>query len=534
MKTEKIRNLSLIMVAAAFAAPFVYITLTSFSFSPEEFREIFNRYDLFTLLLNTFVLIVCVGLLSMTFGLFSAWFVTMYDFPLRKLFSVLLIFPLAFPAYVLAFSWTGFFGFSGIINKILSPNSIFFLDIFRNLAGATLVLSFALYPYIYLIAKSAFATMGKRSLEVANIHGYSDFEAFFRIIIPQIKPWLISGLILVWFETLADFGAVSILSVDTFTTAIYKAWYGYFKIEESLLLAFFLLIKVFILLWILRLIEGNKYYTQTERQDTNIAQKKNLSPFYKSLVFIFLTSLCTLSFAIPSAQLFHWIFAADQLNLSDISQYTFNTFSLAVAGALCIVLLSLYLGFCNKFYKNKLSGAVGYLVKSGYAYPGSVLAVALFIPIINLSQNISSFTGVSLNMQSTVLPLFLGYIIRFSAVASAPVNGGYQRLKKSVLESAALLTDSVSSKLFRIVLPVLKPGIISAFILTFIDISKEMPLTLMTRPFGFDTLAVKIYGLTSEGEWERAALPAIIIVFLGFIPIAFSALLRRKNVHPRS
>lgn len=520
----------LIICAAFFAAPFIYISLTSIQIEPNEITTIFKRFNVLKLFLNTLVLLVSVGFLSGVIGLVAAWFIAIYDIPFKNIFSVFLIFPLAFPAYVLAFSWTGFFGFTGLLNKVIFPDKLIYIDNFRNLLGASIVLSLALYPYVFLIAKSAFETMGKRTMEISSLHGYSTFQAFFRVIIPQTRPWIVSSLLLVCFEVLSDFGAVSILGVNTFTTAIYKAWYGYFRFDHAMVLAFVLILKVLIFLWFLKKIEGRKSYTQTGRSEAYEFPSKQTTFVKKSLIVMFLIFVCIFSFIIPLSQLIHWSLYNEQIDVNSLSKFTFNTFSLSSIATIITVTLSLMIGYIQKTYSSRLGNYVEFLIKSGYAYPGTVIAIAIFVPFIYISNYMSSIFNTNIYIQNSIIPLVLGYIIRYTSVAYSSINSGYQRLKKNLIDSVNLVTGSFRIKLLKVIYPTLKPSIITAFILSFIDISKEMPLTLMTRPFGYDTLAVKIYELTSEGEWERSALPALIIIALGFVPIFITYFLRRNSV----
>ncbi len=513
----------------------ILVILNSF-FQPES--EIWQHIVdtlLIDLLKNTFIL--CIGVLAGTFilGVGTAWLTAVCDFPGRKFFNWALMFPLAIPTYVLAFVFIGLLDFSGPVQTLLRTLLVappkWFPNI-RSAGGVILVMTLALYPYVYLLARNAFQTQGKRVLEASQALGQSRTNAFFRVALPMARPWIASGLMLVLMETLADFGAVSIFNYDTFTTGIYKAWFGLFSLTAAAQLSSVLLIFVILVVIVEQQMRAKMQFHQVGKMTTETSRIR-LYGWKKWVACGALSAIVLIAFLIPCLQLAVWSFksAAVELDSRYIGLLVRSLF-FSIMAATIITGLGLLMAYIQRQYPDFFTKWTIRLSSMGYALPGTVLSVGIVI-MVNFTDKqiiwaIKEITGIQLKsiLNGTIITVLFAYTVRFLTVGFNSINSSMHRITRSLDEASTLLGITGVKLLQRVHIPILKNGLYTAAVLVFVDVMKEMPITLMTRPFGWDTLAVKIFELTSEGEWQRAALPSITLVFAGLIPLI---LLNKKN-----
>ncbi|WP_423303648.1 ABC transporter permease [Deferribacter thermophilus] len=515
----------------------IWFILSQYISTPtSELVQIFKDYQVLKLIKNTLVLLIMVSVFSFVLGVSVAWIIAMYEFPLRKFVSVAFLFPLAVPAYVFAFVYTGLFDNSGLIQalyKIIFNKYVWF-DGFRTPIGVAFILSLSLYPYVYIIVRNAFETQGSRIFEVSKIHGVNKRFLIFKLILPMASPWIAGSMLLVAMETMADFGAVSIIGYDTFTTAIYKAWYGFYKLEHAVLLSGVLVIHALVLLVAEKLYNKRKEFYSVERVDKPFERKK-LKGFELYGILFYLFLILFFSLLLPFIQLLLWCFSAFSVEFStDYINYIKNTLLLSFAGVFMVLFFGYFLAYYYRNHKNMISLVVVMIATAGYAIPGSVLAVGFYTPITKFFYNILDMLNLTevpqlLTTLAGLFILILGYTVRYVSLGYNTLYGNLSRIKSGIFEQARLL-DVPSSNVFKkIIYPSLKGSFFSAAIMSFLDIAKEMPITLMTRPAGWDTLAVRIFGLTAEGEWERASIPSLILVILGILPILVMVIKPRRN-----
>ena len=472
---------------------------------------------------NTAILVVGVVTIAVILGTSLAWLTAACDFPGRAFFSWALLLPMAMPAYVLAFVAVATLDYAGAVPVALRAwfGAGFAVPPIRSTGGVIAVLGLASYPYVYLMARGAFLTHGSRVLEAAQSLGLGPWAGLFRVAVPLARPWLAGGAALVAMETLADFGAVSVFNYDTFTTAIYKSWYGLFSIETALALALLLLAFVAIALAAERLARGRGRHTAAD-SGARSAARLALTGRRGWLACGFATTVFALGFALPAIALARWAIDVAPLDLdARYVSYIVRTLGLAVMAASACLVLALALGYATRVSSSAVSRAASRIATLGYAIPGAVLAVGVVSALGAADAAWRSFAGgEGLWLQGTVFALLFGYVARFLAVAHGPVLGGFTRIRPSLEEAARSLGLSAREVVTRLHLPLLGAGIGTAVLLVFVDVMKEMPITLMTRPFGWDTLAVRVFEMTAEGEWQRAALPALAIVVAGLLPVA--------------
>jgi iron(III) transport system permease protein len=469
---------------------------------------------------NTALLVAGVVAGAGTLGTALAWLVAVFEFPGRRLFSWALLLPMAIPGYVMAFVYIGLFDYAGPVQSALRAwlGGGMMLPPIRSAGGVILVMTLTLYPYVYLIARTAFLTQGRRALEVGRSLGLSPARGFVRVALPMARPWLVGGMLLVAMETLADFGTVAAFNYDTFTTAIYQAWFAMFSLDAALHLAAFLVLPVLAALIAERRLRGGARYTSADVDATRLP----LSGARAWLAAAGAGAVLAVAFLLPFGQLLAW--SAQELAAADTRFFAAagNSLLLAATAAVLIAALATLLSYAHRLRPGAAGAALTRLATLGYALPGPVLAVGVFVPLAALSNYLTPWlpTGSGpLALQTTLAALLLAYTARFLAVAHTPVDAGMQRITPSLDAAAAGLGVTDLRRLARIHLPMLRTGLLTGATLVFVDVMKEMPITLMTRPYGWDTLATRIYEFTAEGQWRRAALPGVALVLAGLLPV---------------
>ncbi|MBA4289992.1 MAG: iron ABC transporter permease [Pseudomonas sp.] len=483
------------------------------------------------LLGNTLVLVLGVGVGVTLLGVSLAWLTSLCEFPGRRWLDWALMLPFAIPAYVLAFVFVGLLDFAGPLQTQLREwfgNDVRFRV--RSTGGVIIVLVLVFYPYVYLLARNAFLAQGKGLMEAARVLGLSPWRAFWRVALPMARPAIGAGLALAIMETLADFGAVSVFNFDTFTTAIYKTWYSFYSLTSATQLASLLLLAVMLVLY-------------GERRARGAVRPVNERPRSKALYHLkgaqawAASTWCGLVFAcgfvIPLLQLVAWFWQRGRFDLDErYSALILHTLYLGAMAALITVSVALLLAFARRLAPTRLMRSTVGLANLGYALPGSMLAVAIMLAFSYLDRELviplSTFLGGAGKpiLLGSLSALLLAYMIRFLAVAYGPLENSLARIRPSLPEASRSLGVGGAGLFFKVYLPLLVPGALSAALLVFVDVLKEMPATLLMRPFGWDTLSVRVFEMTSEGEWARASLPALTLVLVGLLPVIL--LIRRS------
>lgn len=525
----------------AFALPIALLTIVpllavvwmAVTPQPDIWQHLWN-YVLPRVLANTLVLMLLVSVAVLVVGVPLAWLTAMCDFPARRFFSWALVLPLAIPAYVLAFVQMGLFEYAGPVQGFIREvvgNSRWFPDVRGSLWGLVMVLVMAFYPYVYLMARSAFLTQGHRSMEAAQALGLSPVRAFFKVALPLARPWIGAGLALVLMEVLADFGAIAVFNFDTFTTALYKSWFDLHNIGAAAQLAAILVLVVLLLV--------------AAEQRSRSAQRFHVSNPQRSRTQLrgarawLATLACLLvfaaSFAVPMVQMVQWAWSVMEEDLnSDYWGYAWNTLSLALVTAALATVLALLLSWIRRRHPDAKTAWMVRLAVLGYAVPGVVLAVGVFVPIAWLDEKLMAWVapwgfetlGI---LKGSLAGMLLALAARFLAVAYNATDTAMQRITRSQEEACASLGLGPWQTLRRLHLPLLRTGLLSAFLMVVVDVMKEMPITLMMRQFGWDTLAVRVFQLTSESMWQEASLPALAIVLVGLLPVILLVLQTEKT-----
>jgi iron(III) transport system permease protein len=524
------------VVALLVATPIAVVVSSLATPSVDIWTHLWRTY-LLELVWNTLALIAGVGLGVLLLGTGLAWLVTMYRFPGQKLFEWLLILPMAMPAYIMGFVFLALFGYTGPMQRgwrwMFGPQA-WFPDI-ASYGGVVLVMTLVLYPYVYLLTRTAFLEQSARTVEVARSLGISELGVFWKVMLPLARPSIAAGLALALMEALADFGTVGIYGYSTFTVAIYRVWFGLFDRGAATELASVLLCFAFGLLLLERLMRGRARFSQTEGSVRPVSSRM-LVGWRAGAATGICGLIITSAFLLPAAQLLYWTVSTLGGPDSDARYLTFllNTLTLATVTAVIAVVAAMVLAYGLRLSRSPIIAFLARFASLGYALPGAVIAVGVLMPLSfidhRLDHVLQRTVGISsgLLLTGSMAGLVFAYLVRFLAISSQAVEASLLKITPSMDMAARSLGTSPGGVLRRIHLPLLRGSLGCAAILVFVDVMKEMPATLLLRPFGYDTLAVRIWQFTSESLWEAAALPALTIVVGGMFPV----LMLMRRVQP--
>lgn len=487
---------------------------------------------------NSVSLALGAGLGAALLGTGAAWIVAMYRFPGRRVLEWALLLPLAMPTYVIAYAYTDFLQFAGPVQTALreatgwSRDDYWFPEV-RSLEGAILVFSLVFYPYVYVLARTAFLERSGVLMEAARILGYSQWAAFFRVALPLARPAVAGGVSLVIMESLAEFGAVSYFGVPTFTTGIYRAWYAFADPVAASQLAASLLAVVALALMLEKASRGRARFHDSGGRP---AQRPLLQGWRAGLASLACLVPLAGGFLLPGGLLLAMAlgegdseFGVKYLALAG------NSLTLAGLASLLAVGVALLLAYAGRAQPGLFMAGVKRLASLGYAVPGTVIAVGALIPLTALDHALIAWArehwGMSLGLVITgsAIALVFAYLARFLAVALNAVESSLARIRPSLDEAARSLGASRAGLLARVHVPLLSGGLISGLLLVFVDVMKELPATIVLRPFNFETLATQVYILAADERLAEAATPSLIIVAVGLIPVVLlSRTLRGK------
>jgi len=503
--------------------------------------------DYVSVLKNTFLLdyiynslILLMGVLTLTFiiGVGCAYLVSFYKFPGVNFFKWALILSFAVPAYIYAYSLTAFFenygtAFSILKNLLGEGNYNTHIPKFDGMLGAIISISFSLFGYVYVLTRASFHYQSQNLLELGKNLGFSKQKSFFKIILPSARPAIVAGLSLVAMETLSDFGSVSFFGVSTLTTGIYNAWISFDDLTLANRLSSYLLIFILGLFVIENLSRKKAQYHTSSKGGFKSKSVVHLYNYKSILAFLFCTLVFFLSFLFPVFQMLYWtiIFPKHFLDLNLIELFS-NTMLLIFLSCCLLILLAFISNYGNRVSKSKFLEALNTFSISGYAIPGIILAVAFITFISWLDLNMINYLGTE-----TIKPIFIGsifglilvYFIRFYSLANNGIKSGYLKINYSIDESAYLLGYSKLKTFKNIHVPYLKNSVLLIGILLTIEIIKELPITLIMRPFNFETFATKAYVYASQDLLEAAAAPSLLLILIASCFILITSRYILKN-----
>ena len=525
-------------VALVVATPILVVVSSLVTPSLDIWSHLWQT-QLLELTWNTLTLSFGVGGGVVLLGTGLAWLVTMYRFPGRAVFEWLLILPLAVPAYVIGFVFRGLFDYTGPVQsglrRVLGPG-IWFPDI-ASFGGVVLVMTLVFYPYVYLLARTAFLEQSETTLEAARALGARRSTVFWRVALPLARPSIVAGLSLAVMEALADFGTVAIYGYNTFTVAIYRVWFGLFNRQAATELASLLLLFTGAVYAIERSWRGRARFYQTERKARPPAPTM-LTGWRAWAASGAAGAVVGGAFLLPVGQLLVWsVTALGEADFDDrYPEFVLNTLTVGGTTAIVVVGAAVVIAYGLRLSRSRVVAACGRVASMGYALPGSVIAVGVLVPLAFLDRVYNALARVvwgadgGLLFTGSIAGLVFAYLARFLALSVHTVEASLVKVTPSMDMAGRSLGLSPGGVLRRIHLPLIRGGLCTGAILVFVDVIKEMPATLLLRPFGYETLAVRIWQFTSESFWEAAALPALTIVAAGMLPVL---ILARSSVRSR-
>ncbi len=522
-------NSSLLVLSVLFSIPLAVISGSVFFPETEIWAHLADTV-LTDYIFNSLMLIIGVGIFSLIIGVVPAWLVTMYRFPLSRYLEWLLLLPMAMPAYIIAYSYTGMLDVSGPLQTSIREitgwhyRDYWFPEV-RSLGGAITMLSLVLYPYIYLLTRAAFIEQSICVLEVSRTLGCNSINAFRRVALPLARPAIMVGLSLVVMETLADYGTVQYFGVSAFTTGIFRTWFGLGNSLAAAQLSAVLLVFVAVFVYLEKRSRKQARYHHTSSRYSNLLQKKlNKSSGYFALIFCALPMI--LGFIIPIAYLIDMALDTySQVLNKDFYLLLFHSLSLAFTTSMIALLIALFMAYSNRNTVSPVNRFLVRFVSMGYAIPGTVIAVGVLIPFAWFDNTLDTFLTEHFNISSgllisgTIVTLIFAYLTRFLAVSINTVEAALVKIKPVMDEVAKTTGISSVGIIKHIHMPMMKGSLLTALLLVFVDVLKELPATLILRPFNFNTLAVRAYELANEERLASAAVPALAIVLAGIIPV---------------
>jgi iron(III) transport system permease protein len=530
-----------VLLAAIVVAPLLAVAINALQPRWELWRHLAET-RLLGLAWNTLILLAGVAVGAGGLGIALAWLVGVHRFPGRRLFEWALVLPLAVPAYVYGFVVLATLDYTGPVQTWLRGvfGAGLVLPDIRSYWGVVIVMSLVFYPYVYLVAKTSFAERGAAAVEAAHSLGQSTFAGFWRLAIPLARPAIAAGLTLALMETLADFGTVSVYGYDTFTTAIYRVWFGMFDRVAAGQIALTLMGFAALLIVLERRSRGRRRFAVGDVGRTRLIE---LHPGRAWLATAACSLVLLVAFAFPAGVLLAW--SARAFSAGDVAanypQLVRNTVSVAAGAALLTVGAALLLGYRARLVPSRRMNALSTIAVLGYAVPGSVVAVGVLLVLARVDRFFESAGGALFGVDAapllaaSVVGLLFAYLVRFIAIAYFPVQAGLSRIPLALDESSQVLGASRGRVLREVHAPLLRGSLATAAILVFVEVLKELPATMLIRPFGFDTLAVEVWQRTNDAMWVEAALPSLAIVTAGAVLVwllthARSAAFVRRSV----
>ncbi len=486
------------------------------------------RTQLLELVGNTVLLLAGVGVGTLVVGSGLAWLIVYHRFPGRAVLEWALILPMAVPAYVIGFAFLGLFDYAGplqtAVRRSLGPGA--WLPEVRSYGGVVAMMTLVFYPYVYLLARVAFREQGAAAVETARTLGRSRWAAFLQVTLPMARPSLAAGVALAMMEALADFGTVATFGYRTLTEAIYRVWYGMFDRVAATQLASVLLLFALGLLLLERRARGRARFTQAGRRAPAV-EAVELRGGRAAAATSVCVGVLAFAFLLPVGQLAWWAVAALRAGqvAPDFAGLLTRTCALAGVTAVLACLLAVLLGYAGRLHGTPTVRVAAQLASMGYALPGAVIAVGVLLPLAwadhALVPPLERALGrpLGLLLTGSAAGLILAYVVRFLAVGLQTVEASLGKIPPSLDDAARALGARAGTALRRVHLPLIRGGLLTAVVIVFVETMKEMPATLLLRPFGLNTLAVEIWERTSEAMWQEAAVPALTLVGIGLLPV---------------
>ncbi|HHW38428.1 MAG TPA: iron ABC transporter permease [Bacillales bacterium] len=547
MKTEAVKRFAqkelngwwiISMVGAAvILLPILFVFFTLFQ-EPNENWFHMKEYLLQNYMVNTFTLVIFTGIVSAFLGVTLAWIVAAYDFPLKNFFKWGLMLPLAIPPYIAAYTYKAMLGYTGVVQTTLRNKFDYQIDAqilsISSLKGAVFIFSFFLFPYVYIITKAFLENQSSSYIENARVLGRKPVPIFFKVVLPLSRPAIVGGIALVIYEVLSDYGLTSYFGIHTITTAIFQTWFAMYDVQTAMRLAAWLMVMIVGLFFLERLLRQRRRYNVNNKSRPLTPMK--LKGFSAFGAFMYCFGVFLIGFFIPFIQLISWA----KLTFAKVWDDSFitllyQTVYVAIISTFLILIFAVIVANVSRKHTT-FSFVLSKVVTSGYSIPGAIVAIGVLAVFITLDKwlaplysqmglgNAPLIVSMSLGM------LIVGYAIRFMATGFNAIEVGFEKVGTKYTEASRILGNGITKTFFKVDLPLIKGALASGFILTFVEITKELPLVLLLRPFNFDTLATKTYQYANDEQIYEASITSLMIIGISVLSVIVFQIIDRKKV----
>lgn len=521
--------------ATVILLPILFV-FSSLFFKPNENWFHIREYLLGTYVKETLILVISTGVLTAVLGVTLAWLVTMYDFPLKRFFRWGLILPLAIPPYIAAYTYRAMLSYTGVIQATLRNEFDYqmnpeWLNI-SSLRGAVFIFTLFLYPYVFLITRSFLEHQSASFFENARLLGRKPFFIFLKVVLPLSRPAVVGGVVLVIYEVLSDYGVTSYFGIHTITTAIFQTWFGMYDVNTAMRLAAWLMLIVVGMFIIERILRSRQRYHLPAKSRPLAAMK--LRGLGAAVAFIYCALVFLAGFFIPFVQLIAWTaLTFDKVWNDTFITLVYQTLYVALISTVLIIILAVIVAnVCRK--QSAISYFLAKWITTGYSIPGAIIAIGVLAIFIGLDQWLAPIYGMigmddaPLILSLSIVMLIAGYVIRFMATGYNAIEVGFEKIGTKYTEASRMLGSGVTKTFFKVDLPMIKGAILSGFILTFVEICKELPLALLLRPFNFETLSTKTYQFAKDERIHEASVSSLIIIAISALSIIILQMVNKK------
>ncbi|RHW33989.1 iron ABC transporter permease [Lysinibacillus yapensis] len=521
--------------AVVILLPILFIFSTIFQEPNENWIHI-RQYLLSNYVANTLLLVGLTGTFTAFLGVSLAWLIAAYDFPLRKFFRHGLLLPLAIPTFIAAYTYRTMLGYTGIIQSTLRNEYNYQINpellSISGIRGAVFIFTMFLFPYVYMITRAFLESQSTSYIENARLLGQKPSAIFFKIVLPLARPAIVGGTVLVIFEVLGDYGVTSLLGIHTIATAIFQTWFGMYDVNSAMRLAAWLMVIIMGVFFLEKLLRQRKRYHLNNKSRPLVPVK--LKGMKGIGAFIYCGAIFLISFLIPFIQLITWAkMTFTKVWESSFFTLIYQTVFLAVIATLIILIFSLVAANVCRSHST-FSFAVSKVITSGYSIPGPIIAIGVLALFISLDQWLAPiYKSMGLGEAPLILSLSLvmlvaGYFIRFMATGFNAIEVGYEKIGMKYTEASRMLGLSVTKTFFKVELPLIKGALMSGFVLTFVEICKELPLALLLRPFNFETLATKTYQYAHDEQIYEASISSLLIIGISILSVVIIQVLGKR------
>ena len=520
MKLLNKLTISSVFLTLLISIPALILFSNIFS-SSENWQHLVDTV-LFEYIFNSLYIMIGVAVLTIILGFTTAYVTSLFTFTGSSFFHYALILPFAIPTYIVAYVYGGMFDITGSVTTFIlnlmgkTLDEVYFLDI-MSIEGAIIVMSLVLYPYVYLISKTYLKSESSSIIDASKTMGLTNFQIFYKVIIPISRPAIVAGVILAVMEAVADFGVMDYYGVSTFVTGIFRTWFGMGSVEDASKLASMLMLFIFILIFLERYQRKNKRY-KSSGKDFRPISKQKLTGSKNILAFIACFIPFFFGFLLPFTQMSYWFYISyEDVIDEDFLSIVYQTLSLGISSSILITILAFIFVYNIRIHKSKISENLTQISKLGYSIPGAVVAVGI----------LSSFSIIDkqfdILISGTIIAVIFGYVVRFIAISINNFESGFSKIPQTYDDASKTMGVSSFNTFIKVISPLIKNSAMASFIIIFIEVIKELPLTMILRPFNFDTLAVLSHELVGQAQVIESSVPAMFIVGLGIISVLILA-----------